>query len=131
VKGIYSITYKQEKLSMDEQIKVVIYTRSQGGKEKLKTQMVRLEAFAKSQGWLVTSRIMDDEDGSDTCRGAVSNIYCMSDSGAMDVLLISSMDKITTSLDDAYHFLARMEKENVIVYSVLEGVRTINNSDMC
>jgi|GEM_PF-3448248 len=116
---------------MDEQIKVVIYTRSQGGKEKLKTQMVRLEAFAKSQGWLVTSRIMDDEDGSDTCRGAVSNIYCMSDSGAMDVLLISSMDKITTSLDDAYHFLARMEKENVIVYSVLEGVRTINNSDMC
>lgn len=115
---------------MNGQIKVVIYTRSQGGKEKLNTQMVRLEAFAKSQGWHVTARIMDNEDGSDTCRSGISDIYCMSDSGAMDVLLISSMDKITTSLDDAYHFLARMEKENVSVYSVLEGIRTINNSDV-
>lgn len=115
----------------ENRIRVWLYGRTQGSEANIASQMMSMKDFAKAHGLLVAGETHEYGSDVDTERECLIKIREILENGTFDMLLVTSMDRISTNLTQAHDFLCTLEKKDGILYSLAEGKLTINNDSIC
>lgn len=93
----------------------------------IKAQLERLNAYALSQGWIVSKTYIDDgESAKDMNRTNLTKMLKEMKDDLFDVVLVYKLDRLTRSVLDLYKMLEIFEKHNVKFKSATEVYDTTN-----
>ncbi|BDH62158.1 putative integrase; bacteriophage 370.1 [Lysinibacillus sp. PLM2] len=93
----------------------------------IKAQIERLNAYAVSQGWIVTKTYIDDgQSAKDMNRTNLTLMLEDMKENMFDVVLVYKLDRLTRSVLDLYKMLEIFEKHNVKFKSATEVYDTTN-----
>ncbi len=110
-------------------IRVGVYVRRSTDDEhqpySIQAQDTRLAAYIGSQpGWRQAARFADDASGASTHRAGLQRALAAARAGAIDVLLVYRVDRLTRSLRDLVTLLDDLDRAGVVFRSATEPFDT-------
>jgi site-specific DNA recombinase len=115
--------------SMADDVRVGVYVRRSTDDEhqpySIEAQDARLAAYIGSQpGWRQAARFADDASGATTHRPGLQRALATAQAGAIDVLLVYRVDRLTRSLRDLVTLLDDLDRAGVVFRSATEPFDT-------
>ena len=92
----------------------------------LEAQAERVRAYAVVKGWVLSEILQDEASAKDLERPGVLNLLNLVRKRAVDVIIVTALDRLTRSLVDLPAILKLLEQSGVELVSISESLDTTN-----
>jgi site-specific DNA recombinase len=106
--------------------RTALYVRVSGPGQDLATQTAELRRYCEAQGWQVTEVFEESITGTGTkVRPEFERLLSLIRRGAVDVVIVTKLDRLARSVRDAIAFFAEAEKHHVRVVVTTQQIDTV------
>jgi DNA invertase Pin-like site-specific DNA recombinase len=106
-------------------IRTALYVRVSGPGQDLETQKADLRRYCETQGWPVTEVFEESVSGTGIkVRPEFERLLSLIRQGAVDIVLVTKLDRLARSVRDAIAFFAEAEERRVRVVVTTQAIDT-------
>jgi hypothetical protein len=107
-------------------IRCAVYARVSTPKQTVSSQQAELRAYVAAHGgWSVAGEYADVGTGASAFRPGLRDLLALVDAGAVDIVLVTSYDRLSRDYAQHLALLERLRTAGVLVCSLFDGLEAI------